>query len=193
MTSQDYAQLKSAFSFDFPPSLDQLFPGLWKERSFIRYELITESGQIEPYFYFVLEGVQALYLIDEKGERVILGFSFPGNFSGVFDSYLLRRPASFFLEALTPSRMLGLPLDAYLKLFDQYPEMDRWGRIFFQNLLIGRVSREVELLTLPAKERYIAFMRRCPEELLQIPQKYLAAYLNMTPETFSRLRAKVRY
>jgi CRP-like cAMP-binding protein len=89
--------------------------------------------------------------------------------------------------------MLGLPVDAYHQLFDQYAELDRWGRLFFQNLLIGRVSREIELLTLPAKERYIAFMRRCPEELLRIPQKYLASYLNMTPETFSRLRAKVKY
>jgi CRP-like cAMP-binding protein len=193
MTKQDYTQLKAAFQFEFPEPLDEVFPTLWTEKSFDRYQLITESGKVERYFYFVLEGVQALYLIDQKGERVILGFSYSGNFSGVFDSYLKQRPSSFFLEALTPSRMLGLPIDAYHQLFDQYAELDRWGRLFFQNLLIGRVSREIELLTLPAKERYIAFMRRCPEELMQIPQKYLASYLNMTPETFSRLRAKVQY
>jgi CRP-like cAMP-binding protein len=193
MTEHNYTQLKAAFQFEFSESLNEVFPTLWKERSFDRYQLITESGQVERYFYFVLEGVQALYLIDQKGERVILGFSYPGNFSGVFDSYLKQRPSSLFLEALTPSRMLGLPVDAYHQLFDQYAELDRWGRLFFQNLLIGRVSREIELLTLPAKERYIAFMRRCPEELLRIPQKYLASYLNMTPETFSRLRAKVKY
>ena len=60
-------------------------------------------------------------------------------------------------------------------------------------MLIGRGKREIELLTLSAEERYINFMRRCPKVLLQIPQKYLASYLNMKPETFSRLRASVDY
>jgi len=193
MTEEEYLQLKKVFPFDFPEDLDREFPQLWKEKTFDRNELITESGQIEKYFYFVLEGVQALYLINDKGERVIFAFSYSGNFSGVFDSYLQNKPSAFFLEALTPSRMLGLPLESYLSLFERYPQFDRWGRVFFQRLLIGRINREVELLTLPAKERYIDFMRRCPEELLQIPQKFLASYLNMTPETFSRLRAKVRY
>jgi CRP-like cAMP-binding protein len=57
---------------------------------------------------------------------------------------------------------------------------------------MGRFHREVELLTQSAEARYRAFIARRPDELLQIPQKYIASYLNMTPETFSRLRSKVR-
>ena len=193
MTRSDLNKLQNVFGFDFPEDLAKEFSSFWIEKDYKRSEIITEGGQTERYFYFVLEGVQALYLISNKGERIILGFSFSGNFSGVFDSYLKQKPSNFFLEALSSSKMLGLPIDAYHHLFNQYPQFDRWGRIFFQNILIGRVSREVELLTLSAEERYTAFMRRCPEELLRIPQKFLASYLNMTPETFSRLRANVRY
>ncbi len=50
-----------------------------------------------------------------------------------------------------------------------------------------------EYRVLNSKERYISFMKRCPDELRIIPQKYLASYLNMKPETFSRLRASVYY
>lgn len=185
--------LEAAFvGVDFNDALRESFAEIWKVMEYNRSDLITQAGQRERYFYFVLEGVQAIYLIDRKGEKVVLGFSFRNDFSGVYDSFLHQQPSQFFLEALTPSRMLAITHDDYNRLFTEFPSFNIWGRQFFQRIMIGRIRREVELLTLPAKERYLQFLHRCPPELQRIPQKYLASYLNMTPETFSRLRAKVR-
>ena len=194
MEQQVYSRLKSAFKgIRFSKELDQKFSTLWTPKYFKRGQFITEAGEAERHFYFILEGVQMIYLIDNKGEKVVIGFSYGGNFSGVYDSFLSQKPSDYFLETLTSTKLLALPLFAYLELFEQYPQFDKWGRIFHQEILTGRVKREVEILTLPAKDRYINFMRRCPEPLLKIPQKYIASYLNMKPETFSRLRASVRY
>jgi len=195
MNPSAYQQsLEAAFDgVHFTDELRRDFFSCWSAFEFPRTHLITEAERTERYLYFVVEGVQALYLIDQKGEKIVLGFTFQNELSGVYDSFLLQQPAQFFLEALTPSRLLGLPFKDHQRLFDQYPSFNIWGRRFAERVLIGRTKREVELLTLTAEERYIRFMRRCPPELLQIPQKYLAAYLNMTPETFSRLRRKVRY
>jgi CRP-like cAMP-binding protein len=97
------------------------------------------------------------------------------------------------LEALKPSKLLAISKSDYDSMFKKHPRFYVWGHHFFQDILFGRLSREVELLTLTAEQRYIAFMQRCPDELKVIPQKYLASYLNMKPETFSRLRASVSY
>ena len=164
------------------------FLNLWKEYTFKQNELITEAGRIEKHFYVVLEGVQAIYLLNQKGDKVVLGFSYMGSPSGIFDSFLHQKPADTFLEALKPSRLLGISRSDYLSLFEAHPDFHKWGHLFFQDILFGRLFREVELLTLSAEERYTAFMQRCPEALKVIPQKYLASYLNMKPETFSRLR-----
>lgn len=153
-------------------------------------ELLVEAGQVARYFYLVISGVQVLYLIDGKGEKVVLGFSFGGTVSGIYDSFLEQMPSSYFLEALTPSRLIAINREQYLKLFELFPEFNQWRIQFMEGILFGRGKREVELLTLSAKDRFDAFVKRCPKELLQIPQKYLASYLNMKPETFSRLRAK---
>jgi len=169
------------------------FRSLWETKTFKQYEYITEAGGIENYFYFVLEGVQAIYLLNEKGQKVVLGFSYAGSPSGVFDSFISRNPSVTFLEALKPSTLLAISFNRYQELFERYPVFHEWGHEFFKNILLGRLFRESELLTLNSKERYIAFMKRCPDELKIIPQKYLASYLNMKPETFSRLRASVRY
>lgn len=167
------------------------FLSFWEVVSFKKNDLITESGRVEKYFYVVIQGVQAIYILTPNGDKKVIGFSFDGSFSGVYDSFLKKRPSHYFLEALTDSKLVRMHIDQYSKLFDLYPEFNEWGRIVHQNLLIGRVEREVELITLTAKERFDSFMERCPEELMQVPQKYLASYLNMTPETFSRLRASI--
>ena len=124
---------------------------------------------------------------------MVLGFSYEGNFSGIYDSFLQGTPSDFFLEALTGTRMLAIKLSQYQFLFERYPEFNLWRKTFVENILFGRIRREVEILTKSADERYADFMRRCPEALKQIPQKYLASYLNLKPETFSRLRASVDY
>lgn len=178
---------------NFNQELEAAFLPLWKEVHFRKNEWITEAGRTEPYFYFVLEGVQAIYFIDRRGEKVILGFSYGGDYSGAYESFLLQEPSVLFVESLLPSRMLAINRRDYASLFTLSGDFNIWSRLFLEQILIGRGKREVELLTLTAKERYVKFMRRCPEVLMQIPQKYLAAYLNMTPETFSRFRSTVRY
>jgi len=194
MNDSDFEKLLTLFAnVQFTKiELDE-FRRPWTIRKFRQSEFISEAGHIEQYFYFVLEGVQAIYIIDQKGEKVVLGFSYEGSPSGVFDSFIQKRPSQSFLEALKPSKMLAINLPDYLKLFESIPSLHKWGHTFFMNVLFGRLEREIELTTLSAEERYIAFMQRCPEELKVIPQKYLASYLNMTPETFSRLRSRVTY
>ena len=194
MDSEQLLVLKNLFKgIRFSASEEQQFLGLWKPRSFKQNEIITEAGSIEKCFYVVLEGVQAIYLLNQKGEKVVLGFSYSGSPSGVFDSFLHQKPSDTFLEALRPSQLLAISRTDYMNLFEKFNGFHRWGHHFFQEILFGRLFREVELLTLSAEERYVAFMQRCPEELKVIPQKYLASYLNMKPETFSRLRRSISY
>ncbi|MEO9531621.1 MAG: Crp/Fnr family transcriptional regulator [Crocinitomicaceae bacterium] len=184
--------LKNAFKpLELNESLHPEFFEVWQERSFERNELITEAGKIEKSFFVVVDGVQCIYIITPKGDKKVIGFSFNGSFSGVYDSFLKNKPSAYFLEALTPTKMLSITKKDYDRFFELYPEFNYWGRIVHQELLIGRVNREIELITLSAKERYDKFMKRCPSFLLDIPQKYLASYLNMTQETFSRLRKSI--
>lgn len=178
---------------DLSPEDAEAFLELWKPISFPKGAIMTEVGQYEKRFYVVLSGVQAVYLINPKGDRVTIGFSFDGSYSGIYDSFAFGSPSAYFLQALTPSELVYITPEEYHALFDRFPGFDRWGRIVHGQLLMGRVQRELELTTLSSEERFVRFMRRCPEPLRQIPQKWLASYLNMSPETFSRLQNSVAW
>lgn len=194
MTPTEFQQLKDSFrGVHFDAELEVQFYDLWEEKTYEKKQWITEAGRTESYFFYVLEGVQTVYFINNKGEKVVIGFSYQGDFSGAYESFLMQAPSVLFVEALQPSRMLAISYTNYQKLFDLSADFNKWARLFLEGILIGRGKREVELINLTAKERYIDFMRRCPDVLRDIPQKYLASYLNMKPETFSRLRSSVRY
>ena len=110
------------------------FSSLWKAKTFGQNELITEAGNIERHFYFVVDGVQAIYLLNEKGEKVVLGFSYSGSPSGVFDSFIRQHPSDTFLEALKPSRLLGIKLSDYQQLFERHPKFHKTLKIEYQQM-----------------------------------------------------------
>ena len=161
----------------------------WHVRHFRKDALLIAPPAVETHFYFVLSGVQRLYYLSPEGNEVVLGFTFQHEFSGAYDSFVRQTPAQSHLQALTNSELLAIGVADMNELFDRYHCVERWGRLFLQEILFGRVLREVELSTRTAEERYRDFIKRSPAPLRQIPQKHLASYLNMTPETFSRLRA----
>ena len=162
----------------------------WKPLEFKKNEHLTQAGQIEPYFYFVEKGIQRLYFLD-KGLEHILGFSYDGDFSGLFDSFLHQSPGELNLQAISDSQLLAINFQDYTTLINRYRKLERWAYQFLVDILVGRLKREIEMLSCPAEERYRNLLHRSPHVIQQIPYKYLASYLGMTPETFSRMRKKV--
>lgn len=163
----------------------------WRERRFPKGAMITEVGQVERWFSIVSEGVQRMF-IPHDGEEVCIGFSYGHSWSGVFDSFVTQRPSRFGLQAVTDTVLLSIHHDDLRDLRERVPVLERFGRLILEELVVGRATREIEQLTLSAEERYRALLERSPHLLQLVSQKDIASYLRMTPETFSRLRAKVR-
>ncbi len=163
----------------------------WREHTFPKGAFVSRAGQVEQHFHIVKEGVQRMYF-EHDGNEHCLGFSYDHSWSGDFDSFVAQRPGRFQVQAVTDSVLLGIDRAALLRLYDRIPSMDRWGRLILEELIMGRATREIEQLTLSAEERYRRLLARSPHLLQRVAQKDIASYLRMTPETFSRLRAKVK-
>jgi CRP-like cAMP-binding protein len=193
MIIEDLEHLRKAFEskVNFNENEWEEIHPLWHTVEFKKGEFLTQEGQIERRLYFSCQGVQSLSYLSLDGTEMVLGFTFPYYFSGIYDSFIAQKPANTNLVALTDSRMLYIQHQDMMDLFDTYRSVERWGRLFVEEILFGRGRREIELASMRAKERFDVFMARCPRVLKSIPQKYLASYLEMTPETFSRLRKNI--
>ncbi|MBL7941020.1 MAG: Crp/Fnr family transcriptional regulator [Flavobacteriales bacterium] len=161
----------------------------WHERSFAKAAFVSRAEVVEQWFYIVREGVQRLYF-EHDGNEHCLGFAYGGSWSGDYDSFVRQRPGRFFVQAVTESKLIGIRRSDLLDLYDRIPAMERFGRLILEELIVGRATREVEQLSLSARERYRMLVQRSPQLLQIIAQKDIASYLRMTPETFSRMRAR---
>ena len=162
----------------------------WKPRDYGKGEYILKAGQVENYFYFVHRGVMRLFA-DKDDQEVNAGFTYNGDFSGVYDSFLAQQPADLYLQAIAPCECLRIHYDDMMELYDAYKSMERFGRLFHADMLLLMARRQIEARSYSAEERFQRLLDHSPHIFQLVPQKYLASYLGMTPETFSRLRKKL--
>jgi len=162
---------------------------LWAEHAFSRGAAICAVGQVERRFYVVQSGVQRLSF-PHDGQDICVGFAYDGSWCGEYASFITQRPARFDVTALTDSVLLGIAHADLQALYRDLPVMERWGRLIAEELLVARAAREIEQMSLSAEERYDRLVARSPHLLQLVPQKDIASYLRMTPETFSRLRRR---
>src|SRR5688572_30539223 len=168
------------------------FSKLWKVVREKRKQTITAAGSPENYLYFVLDGVQRVFYLDDEGREATLIFTYAPSFGGVVDSFLLQQPSKYYYETLTASRFLRAPLKEMHQLMMTRPAVETFIRKALSAVLGGLLERIVELQCYSSEEKYKRLLRRSPHILQLLPHKYLANYLGMDATNFSKLINSVR-
>ena len=156
-------------------------------KQFDKGEMLTEIGQVENYLYFIIEGVtRSFFFKDDKD--ISLDFHFTGDFISVYESFLDRTPALHACEAFTPLSTVRIRYEDLMKIYARSPEFEHISRVFTEEQFKKSSERVKDLLSLTATERYLKLLNAHPEYVQNIPLKFLASYLNITPESLSRVR-----
>jgi CRP-like cAMP-binding protein len=166
--------------FDFLASLFEL-------RKFEKRRKLVVEGEVEKYLNFILQGLARKYFI-RKNEEMVMQFASENEIICCYDSFLSGDPSNFSVEALEPMVVVSITLDSVEKLYDFSPKMERLGRLIATQEYLKKERFEYSRVRLTSQERFINFVRNNRNLMQRVPQKYLASYLNMKPETFSRLK-----
>ena len=76
-------------------------------------------------------------------------------------------------------------------LFDNIREGNSIGRKMAEQFFVGKQKRELSLLTKTAEERYYSLFKHQPQLIKEIPLKYIASYIGITPQALSRIRSRI--
>lgn len=160
-------------------------------RQFDKKAIIVQQGEIDNYLNMVLKGLVRKYVQVKKNE-VILQLATEGHLVHSEISFLTRVPSTVILETMEPTVLLSIRYDKMEEALEKFPQGERLGRLILTGMYVKKDEQKYNRLSKPMRERFLAYINHHPHMVQRVPQKYLASYLNIKPETFSRLKHLVR-
>jgi CRP-like cAMP-binding protein len=166
------------------------FKGLTKRMDIGKGETLLDFDRKCNYQFFIISGLLVSFNINEKGEEKAIQISTENTWTGDLDSYLFNKPTSRIIKSYERSELLLLNKGNWNKLLEANAKYEKLFRILFQNAYIAQTNRVQAGMKFDAKERLKDFTKENPHLLKRVQKKIIASYLNMTPETLSRLIKK---
>lgn len=114
----------------------------------------------------------------------------PGHFLTDLSSLSFKQAARWNIQALSDAELYTIVREDYERIGEWVKRWHQLEKLFLARCFSILEDRIQDLLALNAEERYLSFFRSQPELFNTVPQQYLASMLGMSPETFSRIRAK---
>jgi CRP-like cAMP-binding protein len=173
-----------------PEESDALYQEI-EIRSYDKKVRLIEIGDTEEYLHFVAKGLIRKFFYKGRDE-IITQLAREGELISSSVSYFSGQPSGYVIETIEPSTVYSLHKERLQQLYTRFPGLEKLSRLVITELFLQKEYWELERIRYSTKERFLRFMSDNPDLFQRAPQKYLASYLNIKPETFSRLKHLLR-
>ena len=163
---------------------------LWhKTITLNRNEYLKVNGSIDTNIYYIVSGSLRIFFEDEFEEQTIrLGYQ--TNIIAALDAFLTEQPSDLYIQALKKCELKVITKKTFVAFIEtDTAYLALWHKIMEQ-MIYQQLEREKDLLTYSPLKRYQRVLKRSPQLFQEIPNKYIASYLRMSPETLSRLKKR---
>ena len=173
------------------PEEQELFLSKTKTRQFKVKTILLSAGEVATCTYFVNSGILRSFNINDNIIEHVLHFACEGWWIGDMYSYISEKPGNLFIEVLEDAEVVIITKENHQKLYQEIPKLERFFRILAENSLVAHQERLMDNLSLTAEERFEKFCSKYPTLIQKVPQKHIASYIGVTPEFFSKMKARL--
>jgi CRP-like cAMP-binding protein len=163
------------------------FESLLTFRELKARDVLTQIGAVEDSLYFVVSGLLRKYFYNGNQE-IITHLGTPGHIISSSVSFLHQKPSDYLIDVVEDAEVWILRYPDFQVLLQQDIRFVRLARLVALEWLLQKEQMENDFLLLSSKERFIKFATEEPKLMATVPQRMLASYLNIQPETFSRYK-----
>jgi CRP-like cAMP-binding protein len=153
-------------------------------------DVLLHQGVHEMEQYFVLDGILKRVVTSSAAKEMILRFADERDIETSYAAWRLNTPTPYSIVCVTKARVAKLPLPAWVAFIDRHPTIKAMFEYEVMRLMSEIMAHTITLHLLDAPGRVHRFERKHPELADRIPKKELAAYLNLSAETLSRLKQR---
>lgn len=157
------------------------------EKSFSKGDTLIREGDVEKNIYQVTNGLVRVFLLSEFEEQTIR-FGYQGSIINSLSSFITGKPSEFYIDAIRKTTVRMVTREQLLTLINESDENRQQYIHTIEMAVTQQIEREVDILTVSPQARLKRVLERSPNLFQEVPLKYIASYLRMTPETLSRVR-----
>jgi len=171
------------------PALAELEPQLVVQDC-AKGDCLVQQGDHDMEQCFILDGILKRVVASPSAKEMILRFAAERDIETSYAAWRLHTPAPYSIISVTKARVATLPLPDWVAFMDHHPELKSAFEFQVMSLMSEVMAHTITLHLLDAPGRVHRFMRKHAELAERLPKKELAAYLNISPETLSRLKQR---
>ncbi|MBE9463650.1 Crp/Fnr family transcriptional regulator [Dyadobacter subterraneus] len=168
----------------------QLALSFFKPSSHQKYDLLVREGEIGGYMNFVVKGCLRIYFVREDGQESTRHLAFENQFATGLASFITMKPSTENIQVMEDCNLLRITRKDFYYLLGIIPAWEKFFRFYLENAYINNLQILQREITKDAEFRYKELLERNPEIVRRLPNKIVASYLNMSPETLSRMKSK---
>jgi CRP-like cAMP-binding protein len=170
----------------------KIFSSRLRHESVGRKSLLLKIGQVENHLSFLETGIIRYCIPREDKNDLTLAFGFGNSFVSAYQSFITRTPSVYQVETLTEVALWRLTHEDLRDIYAQTTIGERIGRLTAERIYLETSQREISLLNDTAEQRYLHLLSEQPRLIRNIPLKYLASYIGITPQALSRIRKRIK-
>ena len=153
-------------------------------------ESLEHQGDLAMEQYFIIEGILKRVVSNAQGREMILRFAAESDIDTSYAAWRLKTPIPYSIRAVTKVRAAKLSMPQWVQFLGRHPDAKGVFEYEVMKLMSEVMAHTITLHLLDAPGRVQRFMRKHAELADRLPKKDLASYLNLSPETLSRLKRR---
>jgi CRP-like cAMP-binding protein len=153
-------------------------------------DCLEHQGDWSMEQYFVLEGILKRVVSNAQGKEMILRFAAESDIDTSYAAWRLKTPIPYAIQAVTRVRAAKLSMPQWIRFLERHPGVKSAFEFEIMKLMSEVMAHTITLHLLDASGRVRRFMRKHAALAEHLPKKELACYLNLSPETLSRLKRR---
>lgn len=150
-----------------------------------------KAGEVCKKVAYVSKGSFRIYTIDNKGGEHILYFAFEDWVVGDLESLYTGNQCAIYVQAMEDSELLCISKQDIDEMEARLPKFKEWHLAKQRKAHNASINRLSEVKSLTSEERYVELMQKHPQIFQRIPLQYIASYLDIEPQSLSRMRKRL--
>lgn len=154
----------------------------------LKGDRLEHQGDRSMEQYFIIDGILKRVVSNARGKEMILRFAAESDIDTSYAAWRLKTPIPYSIRAVTKVRVAKLSMQHWVQFLERHPAVKSVFEFEIMKLMSEVMAHTITLHLLDAPGRVQRFLRKHVGLVGRLPKKELASYLNLSPETLSRLK-----